>query len=74
VSSILLSFFWAAAKQHARENCEYSLLGLRDTIPLSLDSVSEVTIWWFYEKYQCTMRAYHGWQYGTAEFKECGGS
>jgi len=60
-------FFWAAAKRHARENCEYSLQGLRDTIPLSLDSVSEVTIWRFYEKCQCTMRAYRdGYQYGTA--------
>ncbi|RPB23933.1 hypothetical protein L211DRAFT_838386, partial [Terfezia boudieri ATCC MYA-4762] len=66
-----IEFFWAAAKRHARENCEYSLQGLRDTIPLSLNSVSELTIWRFYNKCQRTMSAYRdGCQYGTAEFKE----
>ncbi|KAF8434216.1 hypothetical protein BGX38DRAFT_178976 [Terfezia claveryi] len=66
-----IEFFWAAAKRHARENCEYSLQGLRDTIPLSLNSVSELTIWRFYNKCQRTMNAYRdGCQYGTAEFKE----
>lgn len=66
-----IEFFWAAAKRHARENCEYSLQGLRDTIPLSLSSVSEVTIWRLYQKTQRTMCAYRdGCQYGTAEFKD----
>ncbi|RPB21874.1 hypothetical protein L211DRAFT_888332 [Terfezia boudieri ATCC MYA-4762] len=66
-----IEFFWAAAKRHARENCEYSLQGLRDTIPLSLNSVSELTIWRFYNKCQRTMSAYRdGCQYGTADFKE----
>ncbi|RPB25539.1 hypothetical protein L211DRAFT_822292 [Terfezia boudieri ATCC MYA-4762] len=38
-----IEIFWAAAKRYAWENCEYSLQCLRDTIPLSLDSVSELT-------------------------------
>ena len=31
--------FWCAAKWYARENCEYSLEGLRKIVPAALDSV-----------------------------------
>jgi len=66
-----IEFFWAAAKRYARENCEYSLQGLRDTIPHALEAVPEVTIWRFYQKCQWMMQAYReGCQYGTVEFKD----
>ena len=35
-----IEFFWAAAKRYARESCEYSLQGLRETIPKALKSVT----------------------------------
>ena len=66
-----IEFFWAASKRYARENCEYSLQGLRDTIPQALASVSDTTIWRFYQKCQRTMQAYrNGCQYGTEAFKD----
>jgi len=66
-----IEFFWGAAKRYARENCEYSLQGLRDTIPYALEAVPEVTIWRFYRKCQRTIQAYRdGCQYGTTEFKD----
>ena len=36
--------YWGAVKRHARENCNYSWKGLKQTVPQSLDSVLLVTI------------------------------
>ena len=36
--------FWCSAKHYARENCSYSLEGLRETVPRSLHSVAPVTV------------------------------
>ena len=64
-----IEFFWAAAKRYTRENCEYSLPGLRETIPAALNSVEEVTIWRFYQKTQRTLAAYRdGCTYGSPDF------
>jgi hypothetical protein len=39
-----LSVIGGAAKRHARENCDYSWIGLKQIVPISLESVSLVTI------------------------------
>lgn len=39
-----IEYFWGAAKRYARENCEYSFKGLRQTIPRALASVKPLTI------------------------------
>ena len=65
-----IEFFWAAVKHYTYENCEYSLDGLRTTVPQGLNCVPSVTIWRFYQKIYRTMLAYHeGMAYGTEEFK-----
>ena len=32
--------FWCAAKWYAKENCEYSFDGLRQLVPVALESVT----------------------------------
>ena len=39
-----IEHYQEAAKRHARENCDYSWIGLKQIVPLSLESVSIVTI------------------------------
>jgi len=39
-----ISRFWCSAKWHTRENCEYSLKGLRRVLPEAADSVTPATI------------------------------
>ena len=36
--------YWRAAKRHARENCDYSWVGLKQIVPQSLESVSLIKI------------------------------
>ena len=36
--------YWCGCKWYARENCQYSLDGLRETVPAALSSVSSATI------------------------------
>ncbi|RPA78671.1 hypothetical protein BJ508DRAFT_349096 [Ascobolus immersus RN42] len=63
--------FWCAAKYYARENCKYSLEGLRETIPLALASVSVNSILHYYEHCVRTIQAYDaGLTYGSSEFGE----
>ncbi|RPB00938.1 hypothetical protein L873DRAFT_1626525, partial [Choiromyces venosus 120613-1] len=39
-----IEHFWCSAKYYTRENYQYSLEGLRETIPCGLDLVSTATI------------------------------
>lgn len=39
-----IEYFWGAAKRYARENCEYTFKGLKQTIPRALASVKPSTI------------------------------
>ena len=61
--------FWCAAKWYARENCEYSLEGLRKIVPAVLDSVSAVSINRYYIHCAWVIDAYADWfKYGTRDF------
>ena len=63
--------FWCSAKHYARENCDYSLVGLRKTVPLSLKSVPTATINRYFNRCKQTIEAYdQGFQYGTKEFSQ----
>jgi len=63
--------FWCSAKYYAWENCQYSLEGRRETIPLALDSVSTSTIHRYFLACMRIVEAYRvGLHYGTAEFRE----
>ena len=63
--------FWCSAKHYTRENCSYSLTGLRATIPAALKSVSTATINRYYNHCNNTIKAYSdGFVYGTSEFSE----
>ncbi|RPB05456.1 hypothetical protein L873DRAFT_1663030, partial [Choiromyces venosus 120613-1] len=59
--------FW----YYSWENCQYSLEGLRETIPCALDSVSTATIHQCFLACRRILDAYQsGPHYGTAEFHE----
>jgi len=61
--------FWCAAKFYARENCKYSLDGLRSTIPEALMSVSTTSILRYFNHCIEIIQAYNnGLRYGTPEF------
>ena len=65
--------YWGEAKRYARENCTYSLDGLRTTIPLALASVSNSTIHGYYHHCMRRIQAYRaGLGYGLPEFGEHG--
>ena len=61
--------FWCTAKHYVRENCVYTLDGLRQTIPASFKSISTASINRFYRMCSRVIDAYtHGYRYGTKEF------
>jgi hypothetical protein len=63
--------YWCAAKYYARENCSYSLKGLRTVLPLALDSVTTAAINRYYNRCARVIEAYtEGFNYGTKEFTE----
>ena len=63
--------FWCSAKHYTRENCDYSLLGLRKTVPLSLKSIPTITINRYFNRCNRTIEAYrNGYQYGTQAFSQ----
>ena len=63
--------YWCGCKWYARENCQYTLDGLRETVPAALNSVSSVTIHRHYLHCMRIINAYgSGEIYGTKEFKE----
>jgi len=62
--------FWCAAKFYARENCQYSLAGLRETLPAALHSVTGAAIYNYYAQCMKILEAYRADQsYGTKEFQ-----
>jgi hypothetical protein len=63
--------YWCGCKWYARENCQYTLEGLRETIPEALNSVSFATIHRHYLHCLRIINAYaSGAEYGSQEFKE----
>ena len=66
-----IEYFWGYCKRFARENCNYTLAGLRETVPRSLAAVPMDTIRKFYEKSVRIADAYRdGHQFGTKEFTD----
>ena len=62
--------YWCQAKWYCRENCEYTISGLRDTVPKALASVQNSTILGFWNRIFRVIDAYQaGMNYGTEEFK-----
>ena len=69
MSSIQLSHTGAKLSD-TREHCEYSLEGLRQTVPKASASVEQKTICGFFNRSMRILKAYRdGLQYGCAELK-----
>ena len=63
--------YWCGCKWYARENCQYTLDGLRETVPAALNSVSSITIHRHYLHCMQIIDTYESEaRYGTKEFKE----
>lgn len=63
--------FWCSAKRYARENCQYSLIELRKTVPMALHSVPTETILRYHQHCERIIDAYaFGLPYGTKMFTE----
>jgi hypothetical protein len=63
--------FWCIAKHYVRENCAYTLDGLRRTIPAAFNSISTATINRFYKLCSRIIDAYiNGHKYSTKAFVE----
>jgi hypothetical protein len=64
-----IEHFWCGAKWYTRENCEYSLEGIRKTVPLAVHSISSSSINSYYHRCMRVLKAYEdGLTYGTVEF------
>jgi hypothetical protein len=63
--------FWCAAKYYARENCSYTIEGLRKNILEAFKSISSATINRYYKHCCKIINAYNsGLKYGTEEFTQ----
>lgn len=66
-----IEYYWGASKRYARENCEYTLEGLRENVPLALLSVPSLLIQKFFLRTMRMVEAYLGdCQYGSKEYEE----
>ena len=62
-------YYWGKAKRYTRENCNYTLDGLRATIPVARSSISSSTIHGYFHRCMRHIQAYWaGMGYGTPEF------
>ena len=66
-----IEYFWCQSKRYARQNCDYSIEGLRSTVPLSMQHVRTSTILANYKSCLRKIELYRvGIQYGTSEWKK----
>lgn len=61
--------FWGYSKKYTRSNCDYSIVALRKTVPLSLDAVPVSSIRKYFRRATHLMQAYFkGCTYKLAEY------
>jgi hypothetical protein len=66
-----IEYFWCHAKRYARENCGYTIAGLRDNVPNALASVSNRAISACFNSCLRKMDLYRrGHAYGSVEWKQ----
>ena len=66
-----IEYFWGDGKRRTRQLCDYTLKGLRRTVPEVLESTEEVRIFRWFKKSSRIIGAYRdGLNYGTEEFKK----
>lgn len=63
--------YWGAAKRYTRDNCEYTIDGLRQTLPAALSSIPNSTIHTFYHKCLRCIQAYRDKiDFATPEYEQ----
>ncbi|RPA74773.1 hypothetical protein BJ508DRAFT_195691, partial [Ascobolus immersus RN42] len=66
-----IEYYWGAAKRYARNNCEYTIEGLRANVPLALQSVPSLLIQKFFLRTMRMVLAYvKKFKYGSEEYEE----
>lgn len=40
-----IEYYWGEAKRYTRANCTYSLAGLKEVLPIALESVPDILVW-----------------------------
>jgi len=66
-----IEYFWCHSKRHARENCDYTIEGLRENVPAALAHISNDTILACFNSCMRKMELYRqGVAYGSGEWKK----
>ena len=66
-----IEYFWCHSKRYARENCDYTIDGLRDNLPIALAQVRSTTILGCYNSCMKKMELYRqGVAYGSDQWKK----
>jgi hypothetical protein len=66
-----IEYFWCQSKRYARENCDYTIEGLRDNVPAALTHVNNSTILGCYRSCLKKMDLYRqGIVYGSGQWKK----